>query len=154
MKMRRAVPLSLDESAMVFIGDKLYTKHKKYLILTVQHLTLIHTYINTYVTKVLLLPLVPKGGGFHGTPWEKHFPTGICNKIYTTYVRDINNHNSEKKKLNVVPFQNGGQITDFYFAPFRFWPNFEKPLSQRNFSMKFGSKKENINRFTLLKYNF
>ena len=49
------------------------------------------------------------------------------------------------------PFQNGGQITDFYFTSFRFWPNYEKPLSQRNFSMKFGSKKENMNRFTLLK---
>ena len=52
---------------------------------------------------------------------------------------------------NVVPFQNGGQITNFCFASFRFWPNFEKPLSQRNFSMKFGSKKENLNIFTLLK---
>ena len=28
--------------------------------------------------------------------------------------------------LNVVPFQNGGQITDFYFASFQFWTNFEK----------------------------
>ena len=33
----------------------------------------------------------------------------------------------KKKKLkNVVPFQNGGQITDFYFASFPFWPKFEK----------------------------
>ena len=32
-----------------------------------------------------------------------------------------------KKQLeNVVPFQNGGHITDFYFASFRFWPKFEK----------------------------
>ena len=60
------------------------------------------------------------------------------------YVRVIKNHNSAKKLENVVPFQNGGQITNFYFASFRFWPNFEKPLSQKNFSMKFGSKKENI----------
>ena len=57
----------------------------------------------------------------------------------------------QKNLENVVPFQNGGQITDFYFASFRFWPTFEKPLSQKNFSMKFGSKKENMNRFTLLK---
>ena len=41
---------------------------------------------------------------------------------------------------NVVPLQNGDQITDFYFASFRFWQKFEKPLSQRNFSMKSGSK--------------
>ena len=46
----------------------------------------------------------------------------------------------KKKKIeNVVPFQNGGQITDFYFASFQFWPKFEKPLSQKIFSMKFGS---------------
>ena len=39
-----------------------------------------------------------------------------------------------KKKIeNVVPFQNGGQITDFYFVSFQFWPKFEKPLSQRKF---------------------
>ena len=38
-----------------------------------------------------------------------------------------------EKNENVVPFQNGGQITDFYFASFRIWPKFEKPLSQRNF---------------------
>ena len=33
---------------------------------------------------------------------------------------------SKKHFENVVPFQNGGQITDFYFASFRFWPKFEK----------------------------
>ena len=104
------------------------------------------------MTKVLLLPLVPKGG-FHGTPPEKTtFPPEFCSEICTIYVRVIKNHNSAKKKiLNVVPFQNGGQITDFYFASFRFWPKFEKPFSQKNFSMKSGSKKENMNRFTLLK---
>ena len=57
----------------------------------------------------------------------------------------------KKKNENLVPFQNGGQITDFYFASFRFWPKFEKPLSQKNFSMKFDSKLENMNTFTLLK---
>ena len=45
----------------------------------------------------------------------------------------------EKKYKIYVPFQNGGQITDFHFATFRFRPKFEKPLSQRNFSMKLGS---------------
>ena len=84
-----------------------------------------------------------------GVPWnppkKTTFPPEFCNQICTIYVRTIKNSNSaKKKKLNVVPFQNGGQITDFYFASFRFWPNFEKPLSERNFSMIFGSKKENI----------
>ena len=32
----------------------------------------------------------------------------------------------QKHLENVVRFQNGGQITDFYFASFRFWPKFEK----------------------------
>ena len=104
------------------------------------------SYINTFkylghlkVTKVLLLPLVPKDG----TPLKKTtFPPKFCNEICTIYVWTIKNHNSakkkkkiikKKKKNNVVPFQNGGQITDFYSASFRFWPKFEKPLSQRNF---------------------
>ena len=50
------------------------------------------------------------------------------------YVWTIKNHNSAKKKnLNVVPFQNGGQIKDFYFASFRFWPKFEKPTFSKEF---------------------
>ena len=32
----------------------------------------------------------------------------------------------QKKFEIVVSFQNGGQITDFYFVSFRFWPKFEK----------------------------
>ena len=87
-------------------------------------------------------------------PEKTTFPPEFCNEICTIYVRAIKNHNSAKKFQNVVPFQNGSQITDFYFASFQVWPNFEKPLSQKNFSMKLGSKKENMNRFTLLKYNF
>ena len=57
-------------------------------------------------------------------------------------------------KYNVVPFQNGGQITDFYFASFRFWLKSEKLLSQWKVSMKFGTKYENMNRLTLLKFIF
>ena len=77
------------------------------------------------MTKVLLLPLVPKG--FHGTPLKKTtFPPEFCNEICTIYVWTITNHNSEKKNENVVPLKNGGQITDFYFVSFRFWPKFEK----------------------------
>ena len=88
-------------------------------------------------------------------PEKTTFPPEFCNEICTISVQAKKKYNSEKKKKkkieNVVPFQNGGQITEFYFTSFRFWPNFEKPLSQRNFSMKFGSKKEIMNRFTLLK---
>ena len=50
------------------------------------------------------------------------------------YVWAIKIQNSAERKIeNVVPFQNGGQITDFYSTSFRFWPKFEKTLSQRNF---------------------
>ena len=43
-------------------------------------------------------------------------------------------------------------MTAFYLVSFRFWPKFEKPLSQKNFSIKFGSKKENMNRTTKLHF--
>ena len=79
-------------------------------------------------------------------PWTKAiplkkttFPPKFCNEICTIYVWTMKIDNSEKKNENVVPFQNGGQITDFYFASV-FGRKFETPLSQRNFSMKFGSK--------------
>ena len=39
----------------------------------------------------------------------------------------------KKKNENVVPFQNGGQITDFYFTSFRFWAKFEKNTFQTEF---------------------
>ena len=87
------------------------------------------------------LPLV-HNGGFHGTPPEKTtFPPEFFSYLYTICIYTSRNHNhiSGKKYKIFVPFQNGGQITDFHFATFRFRPKFEKPLSQRNFSMKFGS---------------
>ena len=34
-------------------------------------------------------------------------------------------------KLNVVPFQNSGQITDFYFASFRFWKKSKKKKKKK-----------------------
>ena len=68
-------------------------------------------------------------------------PPEFCNEICTIYVWTIKKITILQKNFeNVVLFQNGGQITDFYFASFWFWPKFEKPLSQRKFSMKFGSK--------------
>ena len=90
--------------------------------------------------------------GVPWTPWENYFSTGILQwNLHHICTGNKKKKQFCKKNQNVVPFQNGGQRTDLYFATFRFWPNFENPLSQRNFSMKFGSKKENMNRFTLLK---
>ena len=66
-------------------------------------------------------------------PQKTTFPPEFCNEICTMYVRAIKNHNSAKKIVNAVPFQNGGQITDFYFVSFRFWPNFEKNTFPKEF---------------------
>ena len=37
-------------------------------------------------------------------------------------------------------FTNGGQYTNFHLAKMVTRPKFEKPLSRKDFSMKFGSK--------------
>ena len=39
----------------------------------------------------------------------------------------------KKKNENVVLFQNGGQITDFYFASFQFWPKIWKNTFPKEF---------------------
>ena len=84
------------------------------------------TPINTYVTKVLSLSLVPKRGSME-PPWKPLFHRNFAMK-FTVNICTIKIHNSAhtQKNENVVPFQNGGQITDFYFASFRFWPKFPK----------------------------
>ena len=85
---------------------------------------------------ILSLPLVPKGVPWN-PPKKTNFPTEFCNEICTVYVRTIKIIILERKNENVVPFQNGGQITDFYFVSFRFWPNFEK---KNTFLKKFFNK--------------
>ena len=93
---------------------------------------------NAQAKHLTLTPVGTQGGSIE-PPCKTIFPTEFCNEIFAIYVWITKNHNSGEKKI-FVPFQNGGQIKDFYFASFRFWPKFEKPLSQRNFSMKCGSK--------------
>ena len=98
------------------------------------------------------LPLVHNGGVPWNPPQRKPLSHRNFLIIFTPYVYTlITTTFHEKKYIIFVPFQNGGQITDFHFASFRFRPKFEKPLSQRNFSMKFGSNKEIMNTLTLLK---
>ena len=87
------------------------------------------------------LPLVHNGGGGSMEPPQRK-PLSHRNFliIFTPYVYTLITTIFQEKKYKIfVPFQNGGQITDFHFASFRFRPKFEKPLSQRNFSMKCGS---------------
>ena len=60
-----------------------------------------------------------------GVPWnplkKTTFPPGFFNYHYTMCIYTNHNHISGKKKIKIyVPFQNGGQITDFHFATFRF----------------------------------
>ena len=68
--------------------------------------------------------------------WNPHkkttFPPEFCNEIRTihVYVHTERIILQKKKIWNVVLFQNCGQITEFYFASFQFWPKFEKPLSK------------------------
>ena len=86
------------------------------------------------------LPLVHNGGVPWNPPQRKPFSHWNFLIIFTPYVYTLITTTFQEKKYKIfVPFQNGGQITDFHFASFRFRPKFEKPLSQRNFSMKFGS---------------
>ena len=63
-------------------------------------------------------------------PKENHFPTGIFYYVYTIYIYTLITTIFQGEKCKIyVPFQNGGQITDFHSATFRFWPKLEKPLS-------------------------
>ena len=84
------------------------------------------------------LPLVHNGGSME-PPQRKPLSNRIFLIIFTPYVYTLITTIFQEKKYKIfAPFQNGGKITDFHFASFRFRPKFEKPLSQRNFSMKFG----------------
>ena len=60
---------------------------------------------------------------------ENHFPTGIF-WLLLHHVYMPTNHNNfpaQKKKNNMLyRFKNGGQIIDFYFVSFWFWPKSEK----------------------------
>ena len=67
-------------------------------------------------------------------PLRKHFSTGILQWNLHHYVRTIKITILQKKIENVVPFQNGGQITDFYFSHhFDFGQNLRKHFSKRIF---------------------
>ena len=66
--------------------------------------------------------------GAQGGPWNpQRKPLSYLNFAmkFAPYMYGVQKITILKKK-NVVPFQNGGQITDFYFASFCFWPKFEK----------------------------
>ena len=74
------------------------------------------------------LPLVHKGGGFHGTPPPLRKPLSHRNFIFFHTIYTYTNYNhipAKKKRLKTVSKWRPKIIT---------WPKFEKPLSQKNFS--------------------
>ena len=82
------------------------------------------------------LPLVHK----HWTPLRKPLSHQNFLIICTPYIYTLITTIFQGKQIKYMyHFQNGGQITNFHFATFRFRPKFEKPLSQRNISVKLGS---------------
>ena len=64
------------------------------------------------------LPLVHK---------KTTFPPEFGNYLYTIYIYTLITTKFQGKKYEIfVRFHNGGQITDFHFASFRFRPKFEE----------------------------
>ena len=64
-------------------------------------------------------------GGSMEPPRENTFPPNFL-IIFTPYVYTLITTIFQEKKYKIfVPFQNGGQITDFHFVSFRFWSKFE-----------------------------
>ena len=70
-------------------------------------------------------------------PWENHFPTGFfqwnLHHICTGHKKSQFCKKKEKKNKNVLPFQNGGQITDFYFAVISILAKFWKTTFPKEF---------------------
>ena len=97
------------------------------------------------------LPFVHNGGPLGPIQFQvfsrRNFGTKLAPYLYTPKATT----NQQKEHSKNVAFQNGGQKTNFRFAKIVTWPKFEKPLSQWNFPMKFGSKYENMKTFTFLK---
>ena len=83
--------------------------------------------------------MVPKGGGgsMENSLRKPFLHRNFTNEIRTIYVRTIKNHTSKKKKKKkneeVVPFQNGGQISDFISHHFDFGHNFKNYFPKRIF---------------------
>ena len=146
MKISTSVPNERDWSHQIFKRSHAKSTSVDYI----SHLAFKYT-LNTSEWKIKKLKLtlncirypallLVHNGGFHGTPQRKPLSHLKFLIIFTQYVYTLITTIFQEKKYKIfLPFQNGSQITDFHFASFRFRPKFEKPLSQRNFSMKFGS---------------
>ena len=80
---------------------------------------------------------------------RRNFVTKSALHVYTPKVIIY----QQKEQSKNVSFQNVGHKTNFCLAKKVTWPKFggKKTLSQRNFSVKFGSKLKNINTIIFLK---
>ena len=93
------------------------------------------------MTKVLLLPLVPKGG-FHGTPPEKTtFPPEFYNEILHHICTGHKNHNCAKKNLKCCTVSKWRPNNRFLFRIIsilaKFWKNpFPKRIFQWNLAQR------------------
>ena len=97
------------------------------------------------MTEVLLLQLVPKGGGVPRDPTvENHFPSQILQWNLHHICMDYKKSQFCNKKIEkLYRFKMAAKQPIFILRHFDFGQNLKKKkktLSQRNFSMKFGSK--------------
>ena len=100
-------------------------------------------YINTYVTEVLLLPLLPKAVPW--TPLKKttfppEFGNEICTIYYVRAIKITSLHKKKKKKMKCCTLSKWRPSNLFlfrvifsFFFFFRFWPKFEKNTFQTEF---------------------
>ena len=87
-------------------------------------------FVNTKVTKVLLLPLVPKGGSME-PPWENHFLTGILqwnlHHICTGHKKSQFCQKKKKKKIKCCTISKWRPNNRFLFQVIsilaKFWKN-------------------------------
>ena len=92
------------------------------------------------MTKVLLLPLVPKGVIWNPTPEKTTFPPEFCNEICTIYVRVIKNHKSAKNFLKCCTVSKWRPNNQFLFRDFDFGQilknHFPKRIFQWNLAQR------------------
>ena len=63
-------------------------------------------------------------------PKKTTFPPEFL-MLFTQYIYTNHNHISGKKYKLFVPFQNGGQVTNFHFASFRFRAKLKKKKTKK-----------------------
>ena len=89
--------------------------------------------------KAFCTPVSGQGGSLWTLTQECQFPNEFSGEIRATDEVIQQNQNTAKNRKSDIQLQNGGQKTNVYFATLNFRQKMGKPLSRRNFSLKFGS---------------